>query len=532
MYRILIVDDEPLTIESIYEILESRLGDDAALFKTDSSRAALDMIRRQRFDIVLTDIRMPEVSGLQLAEALTALWPDTHLIFLTGFDEFDAVYRAIQYRHVSYLLKIEGHEKIADTVIDHLNQISAELHGEALIARARDHLRAARPILQREMIRGILDGIVPEDLNEQLSSLDLPFSSELSVLLVCARCVDHKAPDSGTVTTLHAVFERYLPTIRAHIYLFGAKDGVMVWLIQETPDTADNGLLPYIERMLPSIQEAAAAITDGEPSFAIGQPVPWAQLYDEFSNAKELLFHIKSSRQNLIFSTGGASEANQLSHSLRHAKMSVGRLGAYEPMLRQSDATGFIGKLREILSPIAGVNWDTPHADVIMLHIASFFGAYCAAAEISGNALSWLKTPCQFETAGAALAAYEDAVSHICQFQERALSEWQNDTATRVQQYIDDHIHEDLSLARIADIMHFNAKYLSRLFKQKTGVNLSDYVNDNKIRKATELLANERLKILDVSRMVGFMSAPYFTRFFKRYMGTSPQAYRESLRKK
>lgn len=147
MFRLLIVDDEPMTVEALYALLSDRFQDDVAIAKTDSGVKAMEMIRSERFDLVLTDIRMPEISGLELAAELASRWPETHLIFLTGYGEFEPVYQAIRYTHVSYLLKIEGHEKIAQEVIVHLQAIAAERRSEQILLRAQEHLKNALPLL-------------------------------------------------------------------------------------------------------------------------------------------------------------------------------------------------------------------------------------------------------------------------------------------------------------------------------------------------------------------------------------------------
>lgn len=96
--------------------------------------------------------------------------------------------------------------------------------------------------------------------------------------------------------------------------------------------------------------------------------------------------------------------------------------------------------------------------------------------------------------------------------------------------YINDHLEEDLSLVRLSKRFHFNPSYLSRLFKQECGVNLSAYIEDARVRRAKELLAKEEFKVLEIGCRVGYESPHSFTRFFKKVTGVSPQEYREAAR--
>ncbi|MOA03856.1 Arabinose operon regulatory protein [compost metagenome] len=93
--------------------------------------------------------------------------------------------------------------------------------------------------------------------------------------------------------------------------------------------------------------------------------------------------------------------------------------------------------------------------------------------------------------------------------------------------YIDEHISEDLSLVRLADEIHFNPSYLSRLFKQERGMKLSEYIEDARFAKAKELLRRTELKIAEIGTCIGYEAPHSFTRVFKKWTGMSPQEFRE-----
>ena len=98
----------------------------------------------------------------------------------------------------------------------------------------------------------------------------------------------------------------------------------------------------------------------------------------------------------------------------------------------------------------------------------------------------------------------------------------------RIQKYIRYHINEELTLTGLAEQVYLNPSYLSRIYKQLTGLNLFDYVNQVRIDKAKELLKESNKKIQEIAAAVGLDSAPTFTRFFKRMTNMTPQEYRES----
>jgi two-component system response regulator YesN len=100
---------------------------------------------------------------------------------------------------------------------------------------------------------------------------------------------------------------------------------------------------------------------------------------------------------------------------------------------------------------------------------------------------------------------------------------------SRINKFIEDNVSRDLSLTKIARAVYFNASYLSRFYKQNTGINILEYISELKVEKAKELLANPDLKINKISAQTGFDSPSYFTAFFRKYAGQSPKQYRDSL---
>ena len=125
MYRLLVVDDEEIITNSLYEVFHQWMTEKLDVCRAYSGKEALNWMSRTRIDIVLTDIRMPGMSGLELTESIRALWPRSRIIFLTGYSDFDYAYQAIQMSNVRYLLKTEGFDKVMEVVKDVIDEIES-----------------------------------------------------------------------------------------------------------------------------------------------------------------------------------------------------------------------------------------------------------------------------------------------------------------------------------------------------------------------------------------------------------------------
>jgi len=97
---------------------------------------------------------------------------------------------------------------------------------------------------------------------------------------------------------------------------------------------------------------------------------------------------------------------------------------------------------------------------------------------------------------------------------------------TMVKNYIASHYSENIKLNRIAEFVHVNSSYLSRMFKKETGETITEAINKLRIQKAKELLSNKNIKLYEVAAMVGINDSTYFSQVFKKYAGMSPTAYR------
>ena len=128
---------------------------------------------------------------------------------------------------------------------------------------------------------------------------------------------------------------------------------------------------------------------------------------------------------------------------------------------------------------------------------------------------------------------WPDAFSYL-RDQARALlgggikrEEDQTSLTDTLTEYIETHVSEPLSLTALAELIHYNPSYLSRIFKERMGINLNDYILQARMRKACVLLRESGDKIADVARKVGIRDARHFAKLFQRYVGVTPRAYRE-----
>lgn len=192
MYRLLIVDDEDIITDGLYEVFNRYHPERLDVCKAYSAKEALGWMSRTRIDIVLTDIAMPGMNGLELSEEIQKYWPRCRVVFLTGHSEFEYAYRAIQMTNVRYVLKTEGYGKVIDTVQAVLDEMDRARHDSLLLEQSREQLLAYRFMAQGDYMRHLLQNsrVLCRDAGvmvREFGKLDIGLDPAQPVVLVLGR---------------------------------------------------------------------------------------------------------------------------------------------------------------------------------------------------------------------------------------------------------------------------------------------------------------------------------------------------------
>lgn len=126
MYRVLIIDDEEFITNSLATLLENTDNYDMDVYKAYSGSEAIRLLNEIKFDIVISDICMPGITGIELAKIIREKWPLSQVILLTGYDDFKYAQQAIQHKVTRYILKSDGDEALLDAIRECIDLIERD----------------------------------------------------------------------------------------------------------------------------------------------------------------------------------------------------------------------------------------------------------------------------------------------------------------------------------------------------------------------------------------------------------------------
>jgi two-component system, response regulator YesN len=546
MYKLLVVDDEPIIVDGLYELFKELKSYQLDVYKAYSGAEALEWLNKKRIDVVITDIKMPGIDGMQLLDKIHYNWPGCKVIFLTGHDAFEYVYKAIQHEGVKYLLKTESYESIVEIVENYLEQIGQSMKDEELLRKAHAQMQKAGPILQKEFLIEAIEGEAADVRQQQLNDLQIPLQAAAPLIMIAGTvCEIQGKADPVGKPDLYAV--NYV--VERHMAKYAAIAGTVyrnyiLWFLQTKEGTggqspAGDHSVHHIKGILESVQSICRETLHLPVSFVIsGKAVKWEELSDCFTSLKAMLNFCSVSGMEAVLVTGSSVDGESgmranMNRMLQSIKLQLKKLETLETYMEQGRKAGFLNTFREIKEALAEKTNHTSISYEVFYSLSLLFISYMNRHGISETVsdrvdYDRLTQYNRFTSLEDALEYMEAVALHIFEIQNLEQEKRSAAAVQRVQKYIQDHPEGDLSLSSLADMVFFNPKYLSRLFKQVTGMNMSDYISEVKLNLVKDLLKQNSLKIHEIAEQVGYFSAPYFTRFFKRATSMTPQEYRDA----
>ena len=499
---------------------------------------------------------MPGMSGLQLMEQIHRQWPKCRVIFLTGYNEFDYIYAAIQYKGVNYILKTEGYDKVIAAVENAVEDIEKSFRLDALIQEAEKQMDAAKELLRGNFLNGVIKGrFYKNEINQrQFDELGIELNASRDVIMLVGRLdnVPKGVPYSERNRRIYSVSliaGEFFSSSVNYIY-FTDENSYLIWLIQprEGQDAGENvswrECLTFVMGIIELIQKSCMESSRISVSFALDDsPADWIDLPDRFNTLKMVLnYRFGQDSAMLLAGRGVMKEDLKDIQEKAYEKLSTNRLqfemlaetleyGKKEDFFALMDElTGNLKTVKSIHNTVALEQYSS-----IALVLLSYINRWNILEKVAFRiGIHKLMRVDEHESWDDAVKYLYDLGSILFEIQEQEQEERAQDVIGLIQKHINDNIHiqDELSLIRLADLVHFNPSYLSRLFKQVVGMNISDYISDIRVKKAKQMLENPGIKISSVAESLGYGTATNFTRFFKKMTNMTPQEYRDFVNAK
>lgn len=546
MLNLLIVDDEHHIVNYMSSLAESNFENSLEVYRAYSGTEALRILSDLKIDIILLDIQMPGMTGLELAGKISRTWRGCRIIFLTAYDSFDYIYTANEIPNTSYLLKTEPEPVILNALSQAIEDIQKEQEQKNILDNTLQRNRYLSHLLMQHSLRNLqsgmpMDALLSENVFLELnSSLDMEKKVYLIYMHIRHRSLRnwHSLTFGECLQYLHLA--EYHTSGKFNYSLLQLDNADGLWFFQ-CRENADFGVSTPVS-FLRNIADALASDFEKAARRKIllllyPEPVDCCDVHRIFYRLQRALEETDFSA--LFSAVVMCPQDTAKEHSLSNGSDSSNT----EALLRETRYCLLHGNEQEYMSNLKQLQeaCQSRHS----MHHLSCVRIYQAVALDLLNTIDSNQLQEELSTLTAIYPLYyinnftdwEQAFQylHTCAghvfrlIAARGVSR-NNTTIERIQKYIQSHIEDQLNLAGIAATVNYNESYVSRLFRQHTGMKISDYILQVRLSKAKQLLSSSDQSINAIAESCGFDSIHYFSYTFKKNMGMTPSDYRRSMK--
>jgi Response regulator containing CheY-like receiver domain and AraC-type DNA-binding domain len=552
MYRLLIVDDEHHIVNWLADLFEDDPVYEFEISKAYSGKEALAVLQKNRMDLILLDIQMPRLDGLTLAKQILSDWPSCYIIFLTGYNNFDYIYTAIKLEHISYLLKSEDDDCIIGKVHETIKTIESEKQNAQFRMQIHNDTLLLKHLFQKDILKEVIFGKNVLHLKHSVKKLHMNLTIDIEAPVFLSymkvnwiQAIDSASDYSNVLVQLLNLMDGLIQN-RYHYAMIDMNRSVLLWLFQ--PISSENVALTasfnYLKNTLDDmVVQCQEQFHYSVISVLYSSDITWSQLHDTYIGMQEYdtykLPHIISGNYlSTVLNTSDLIESYSDSKTLYESNMILSNsVSKLHNQLYQGNSAAFIENLKNISYIYASEkSMHNLHALKTYLNISALFLGYINQYHLQEK-LS-LKISLYNLYYISDFASWKDAYQYLLQLARIIFDEIHSQEKDRkyeliayFKKYIKNHLAENLSLSMISENFNYNSSYISHIFKQITGIGISEYITMARIEEANTLLLTTNDSIAVIANATGFDTAQYFSYVYKKRTGISPTDFRINNKK-
>ena len=533
MYRVIICDDEETVRNGLKKHFDWNGHKIEIVGIFEDGIPAFEYMKTHEVDIIITDVRMIHMDGITLAQKASVLYPEVKVLFISGYADVEYLKEALKIDAVDYILKSIDLNELDGVVTKLVKQLDKERSDQNLIREMEEKLEKSMPLLRvrllEELVREHSDQ--EERLEQRVHFLNLPLDSSTRYVILVMRIrhrsrrkildpLSEKEKQEISIVVEEA-FADILDNYGANVAF---KENLMEYVaVLTVPDEE------YEQNLLDAAEELYGEIlrrTQIEISVGISEPFQGlCNIQKGYADACEAISRSYLVRQDIPVSVKKYRDDDTKSLKEQAEKeISRGILGGDVQAAKQAltHVMQYVRKIENentrqnfmislLLLPAQLMNNMKPENMGVYASQTCLLTVFLQCGGIN-------------EQEDMLFSLYEEITEHL----KKMSSPHTNTVVECVCQIIAKRYMEQLSVTSLAEMVNLTPAYLCVLFKQAMGKTINEYLTQERMKQAKELLANSNIHLYDVCYKVGYFSPSYFSRIFKKYVGMTPREYRES----
>ncbi len=517
MYNVLIVDDEKMIRDGIKSALPWSNINISKVFTAVSAEKALDVIRSEEIHILLTDINMPKLSGLELIDEIKKFNSDIDIIVFTGYDNFEYAQKALRMKVEDFFLKPVNENTLAQSIFK-LTKIRECRMDEQKHQKLLRRKIGVEEQLKLEITMGkLIHGIASErEYHSFMEEYKYPAGTPMQVVVLIPVLYTDISDDdkSFRLLSIKNICMGMFDARGTGITFIDNNDRIVLVVFQ---DKESGEILERVE----SLNSILVDEYKFHPKIVMGSLIcGFKNLNVSYNDAMYLIENGNHGERRILQERNSKKRLDMFNRILSEQKeIMVTNTANLEILMKAFDtfeeacesfnlANGFVRKCCfEIASSI-------------------YFGYAVDSGIKTDKLLESLLLSIADSTREEAFTFTRTFISDLIDSREVRSHE----LIEAAKQYIGSNLDKDLSVSLIAEEMFLSENYFSRLFKKVCGKGCNKYITEKRIEKAKALLETTNLQSGMIAALVGYRDCNYFSLAFKKYTGQSPTSFRRVKR--
>lgn len=535
MYRIVIADDEEYVRELLAKNINQTENEYEVVGKAENGAQAIELVKELKPDILITDICMPLVSGLELIEKIKELDQSVKTVIISGYDDFSYAKQALTLGVTDYLLKPflpDEMYEVLDKIRDELERQRTLMHNiEEMQNQLENHVAVMQEHFLRKLIENTAD---PDSAAEEAKKARIELNASYYSVGILRLESNLEGGSRDLKDFLGLVTEKYFPdSIRPYVVPMHDRPLAVVFMGDyKNP----HSFLRGIREGITALHDSMEKYYDLRLSCVLGGIwQEWTQICDSYQEAMSVWRGILDTEETFLCYEEEVKNRKAVSEEwMRPDKLETDLMTSLL-MGRKEKALELLYEILQYYGSLGVEATEFVSISLVQL-VFEISSALKKAAEDQyrvwedEKVVEYLREHFAFGSLKEARQILGEYVESCCD-QFSAINEKQGDRIVyNVKELIEKNLdNEEFGLEMASAKLFFSQNYVRQIFKQITGESFTEYLIRRRMETARELLGSPVCRICDVAARTGYSNQRYFASCFKKYYGCTPTQYRNSL---
>ncbi len=532
MYTVVVADDETRQRDAMIEMVPWEELGFQVVGSAENGIEALELVEQLEPDLLLTDIRMPFLTGIELARRAREIRPAMHIAFLSGYDDFSYAQQAIQYNIISYLLKPISAKEMIENLKEIREKMDLKIRKLVSGEEKEDFINQKKEWEKGNLILSLcLDS--PSNVNlkdtywtevrEKFVDLGIMNTNRetVSYQIMVVRLLDREdvnCTENKHISLINGVLSKYLPFGTAYT------NGKIISLLA----TSKRDLEKFSPIFSKEIIQIVKKVLHKKCVLGI------SRFYEEleelniaYAEALEACIYAKTENEGPVFISDIERSFTFPPEQMNSITMELDRL----------IKVGTEQELTEYLKTLLSDQKNNKNNFMILQIVSTIYAIF---SNVSGekeaeDKMKQMNFPGEIYIHASTEIVKSELISFALEAKRTVLNQRKDSVQVLCEEAIkiiqEKYMDEELSLASVSEALHVSSGYLSTLVKKVKGESFITLLTEKRMETAQELLICSSKKIIEIANDCGYSDHHYFSYCYKKYYGMSPNKYRDSIKK-